>query len=203
MITIKFSDHIEQQYNSFKEILKLDNYNDIIYIWCVNNSLSILPELPNSLEIFWCVNNSLSILPELPNSLIELYCCANKLSSLPKLPNSLEILWCSSNNLSSLPELPNLLDDFVYYDNPIYTFIKKNLKNTKKKFVNKIENWFLDCKHNSDYSYCRTRLKKEYEKQTYAANIIRNWYLDCKYNPKYLYCRKRVMKEYEELYSIE
>ena len=30
MITIRFSDNIEHTYNNFEEILKLDNYNDII-----------------------------------------------------------------------------------------------------------------------------------------------------------------------------
>jgi len=33
----------------------------------------------------------------------------------------------------------------------------------KRKFTNKIGNWFLDCKYNPKYSYCRKRLMKEYE----------------------------------------
>jgi hypothetical protein len=192
MITTKFSDHIEQQYNSFEEILKLDNYNDIIYIWCANNSLSRLPQLPNSLK--------------------QLHCYNNKISSLPELPNSLKQLHCYNNNLSSLPELPNLLCDFVYHDNPIYIFIKKKFKNNirkyfkhqtniKRRYSNKIGIWFLNCKYNPKYFYCRKKLMLYYDEHKNAANKIENWYLDCKYNPKYLYCRERVMKEYDELYT--
>ena len=92
MIIIKFSDNIEHNYNYFEEIIKLDNYNDIIYINCRLQSLIRLPELPKLLEYFNCSYNSLSSLPELPNSLIELYCSYNSLSSLPELSHSLQSL---------------------------------------------------------------------------------------------------------------
>ena len=49
-ITIKFSNNIEHIYNSFDDILQLDNYNDIFYINCNGNSLTSLPNLPNSLQ---------------------------------------------------------------------------------------------------------------------------------------------------------
>ncbi len=32
-----------------------------------------------------------------------------------------------------------------------------------KGHVNRIEIWFLDCKYNPKYKYCRTRLEKEFE----------------------------------------
>ena len=197
-ITIKFNDDIIHQYNSFKKILKLDNYNDISYIdcssnrlsslpelpnlltslWCSNNNLSILPELPNSLIYIWCYSNNIFRLPELPNSLKTLYCSYNSISSLPELPNSLEILNCGYNNLYMLPKLPNSLIGFEYYDNPIYTHIEK----------------YFNGKHQQFFDYQR-QMKRIF------ANKIGNWYLDCKYNPKYLYCRKRLIKEYEELYN--
>ena len=152
-ITIKFSDNIEHNYNSFEEIIKLDNYNDIIYLDCWGSSLFSLPELPNSLQVLWCNYNNLS--------------------SLPELPNSLERLYCATNNLSSLPKLPNSLNYFSYNTNPIFIYIKKYFEgdrekyfeyemNMKKKFTNKIEIWFLDCKYNPKYKYCRKRLMKEY-----------------------------------------
>ena len=179
MISIIFSDNIKNKYKSFEEILKLDNYNDIIYIWCCgDNNLYNLPKLPNSLIKLYCYNNSLSSLPELPKSLKLLHCSNNNLSNLPELPNSLEYLDCEYNSLSSLPQIPKTLKLLLYRDNPIYIYIKKYFnvdtdkyfeyeKNMKRKFINKIE----------------------------------NWYLDCKYNPKFLYCRKRLMKEYNELYN--
>ena len=113
-ITIKFNDNIQYGYNSFEEITILDKYNDIIYIWCHNN------------------------------------------------------------NLSNLPDLPNSIVNIIYYSNPIHNHIKKyfdgeNIKyfeyqnNIKRVFSNKIGDWYLDCKYNPKYLYCRKRLMKEYE----------------------------------------
>ena len=153
-IIIKFIDDIEHKYNSFEEILKLDNYNDIIHINCSNNNLSSLPELPNSFTHLYCGYNNLSYLPNLPNTLIN--------------------IWCYNNNLCDLPKLPISLIYLYYYNNPIHTHIKHYFSGNKNKyyehqqniqiiFANKIENWYLDCKYNPKYLYCRKRLMKEYE----------------------------------------
>ena len=134
MITIKFNDNISLYYSSFEEILKLENYNDIIYINCRNNLIS----------------------------------------SLPVLPNSLMYLYCNNNILSSLPELPNSKIDICYKYNPIHTYIKKYFndkhqqyfdyqRQMKRIFANKIGNWYLDCKYNPKYLYCRKRLMEEYD----------------------------------------
>jgi hypothetical protein len=200
MVVIIFNDNnnIPQYYNSFKEILKLDNYNDIIYIdyscdklsslpklpnslqrlHCEYNNLSILPELPNSLTELYCHYNNLSSLPELPNSLIQLYCDHNMLSSLPELPHSLTHTSCNCNNLSSLPQIPNSLTHFNYYCSPIFYYIKD----------------YFNGKHQQYFEH-QKKIQKIF------INKIGDWYLDCKYNPKYLYCRNRLMKEYEELYT--
>ena len=154
MIAIRYIEYIEYYYNSFEEILKLDNYNDITYMDCSNMSLSSLPELPNSLEELWCNKNILSSLPELPNTLIYLV--------------------CSDNKISSLPELPNSLTRILYIRTPIYTHIGTHFNGDANKyfehqkkieniFANKIGDWFLDCKYNPKYLYCRKRLMKEYE----------------------------------------
>lgn len=42
----------------------------------------------------------------------------------------------------------------------------KNIYNTftksrYRKFVRRIENWFLECKYNPKYAYCKRRLEKE------------------------------------------
>ena len=197
-ITIKFIDDIEHYYESFNEIVKLDNYNDIIHIKCWNSNLSSLPELPNSLEILYCgynilsslpelpnslkilkcFNNNIDRLPKLPNSLIELLCYNNNLSSLPELPNSLIYFSCNNNNLSSLPELPNSLNFLKYIHNPIHAHICKYFDGKKEKY----------------FEYERN-IKRKF------SNKIGNWFLECRYNPKYMYCRKRLMKEYEELYG--
>ena len=147
--------------------------NSLTHLWCYNNNLSNLPKLPNSLTYLHCGYNNLSSLPELPNILTKLYCHNNNLSNFPELPNSLQILWCVHNNLSSLPNLPNSLIHLCFIGNPIYEYIKyyfsgniikynEHNNNIIKIFVNKIENWFLDCKYNPKYLYCRQRLMKEY-----------------------------------------
>ena len=110
----------------------------------------------------------------MPNSSEELYCGCNNLSNLPKLPNSLKILLCGFNSLSSLPEILNSLDYFSYNNNPIHSYIKTHFngnekkyieydKNMKRQFANKLGDWYLDCKYNPKYLYCRKRLMKEYE----------------------------------------
>ena len=149
MIDIKFNDNIKHNYSSFKEILKLDNYDDIIYINCYN-SLYNLPSLPNSLQILYCAYNNLSNLPKLPNSLIHLNCSANNLSSLPELPNSLMDLWCHHNNLSNLPDLPNSLKSLYYNNNPIYIHIQKYFDgntNIYNEYQTIITYKFRDCSY--------------------------------------------------------
>ena len=197
MIDIKFNDNIKHNYSSFKEILKLDNYDDIIYINCYN-SLYNLPSLPNSLQILYCAYNNLSNLPKLPNSLIQLQCHYNHLSYLPKLPNSLTNLWCYSNKISNLPELPNSLNMLCCWDNRLSSLphFPNSLKGSNYScnpiytYINK----FFDGEH-KDYFEYQNKINKKF------SNKTGNWFLDCKYNPKYLYCRKRLMKEYEELYG--
>ena len=212
MIIIKFNDNIEHTYNNFDEILKLDNYNDIVHINCAYNSLSSLPELPNSLQELDCTHNKLNSLPklpklleklsygfnkisslsELPNSLIYLYCRYNNISVLPELPNSLTHFDCAYNNLSSLPELPNSLIYFVCGYNNISTF--PQLPNSLKI------SYFSNPIHTYIEKYFDGNIKNYIEHKN-VANKIGNWFLDCKYNPKYKYCRKRLMKEYKELYN--
>jgi Leucine-rich repeat (LRR) protein len=168
--------------NSLQELWCDNNYlyslpelpNSLTKLICYNNNISRLPELPNSLEYLSCGYNNLSNLPELPNLLKFLNCRNNKFSYLPELPNSLQYFICSNNNLSSLPKIPNSAYIFNYDNNPIHFHIKKYFYNNTKKyfdhqrqmrriFVNKIGNWYLDCKYNPKYLYCRNRLMKEYK----------------------------------------
>ena len=176
-ITIKFNNNTVHNYNSIEEILKIDNYDDIIYIYCAYENLSSLPKLPNSIHELWCSNNNLSRLPELPNSLTKLCCSNNCLAILPELPNLLTTLFCWNNNLSSIPELPEFIY-FRYYYNPIHDHINKYFDGSTKQYF-KYQNF----------------IKRIF------SNKIGIWFLDCKYNPKYLYCRTRLMKEYDELYN--
>ena len=161
-------------------LLNLQNFS------CDNNNLTSLPEniseiLPN-LQYLNCSNNNLTILPDDMSllNLQKLDCYYNNLTLLPEhlnLPN-LQELNCSYNNLTLLPELPNSLNYFDCDNNPIDDHIKKKLNNNwreyrvfqqkikqhiQRVFANKIGNWFLECKYNPRYEYCRKRLKLEYD----------------------------------------
>jgi len=58
-----------------------------------------------------------------------------------------------------------------YYRHTILNDLDKELlsiyiewnNNRYKKFVRKIENWFLECKYNPKYKYCQKRLKLEFD----------------------------------------
>jgi len=117
-ITIKYSLEAEatgKDYNTFEEIQQLKDYNDIVYIRCSHNKLTVLPPtLPDSLQKLYCSYNKLTELPPtLPSSLQRLYCDYNKLTELPQtLPDSLQRLYCSDNNLTDIEsELPYSLQE--------------------------------------------------------------------------------------------
>lgn len=105
-----FSLGLEYLYCEDNQLISLPELpNTLILINCYNNELTSLPALPDSLEILYCYNNELTSLPELPDSLQRLRCNTNKLTSLPELPASLEYLECQENDLTVLPRLPSNL----------------------------------------------------------------------------------------------
>lgn len=100
-----------------KYIKKFENNKNVLYI--ANRELiEITDNLSNSLEAIYCYNNNLKSLPELPKSLLILDCSDNELTSLPELPDTLEHLNCSGNNLKFLPILPESLKSLIcHYNN--------------------------------------------------------------------------------------
>ena len=80
-------------------------------LYCGNNNLTSLPELPDNLELLECSNGKLESLPTLPDSLTLLRCDNNRdLIGLPTLPPRLQTLDCSLCQLTELPELPERLE---------------------------------------------------------------------------------------------
>lgn len=71
---------------------------------------TVLPSLPDSLQILECHTNCLTQLPPLPPTLIELKCYSNMLTCLPDLPSSLKVLECDKNLITLLPDLPSSLE---------------------------------------------------------------------------------------------
>ena len=88
-------------------------------LYCSDNQITALPELPDSLTLLNCRYNDLTTLPELPTSLPELWCDHNQLVALPELPPSLAKLYCSSNQLTTLPELPDSLTELDFNINQL------------------------------------------------------------------------------------
>jgi Leucine-rich repeat (LRR) protein len=144
---------------------------------CYKNNLTSLPNLPNTLQELYCSENQITHLSKLPKSLEYFGCSKNKLKYLPNLPNSIKSLNFSDNQVTSLSNLSKNIQHVYYNNNPIYNLLKyfddfgflslpKYLKWKEKSeslFVNKIEIWFLECKYNPKYKYCRDRVNGEYE----------------------------------------
>ena len=102
-------------------------------LYCtINNKLTSLPDLPNSLKELYLGHNKLTSIPKLPNLLQGLYCSGNQLTSLPNLPNSLKKLYCDHNQLISLPDFTHInhrLELSFIQDEPInYIPYNKNIK---------------------------------------------------------------------------
>ena len=72
---------------------QITNFYSFRYLITLNVScqkLTLLPELPSSLQILYCDYNQLTSLPELPSGLQELHCYNNnQLTSLPEFPSGL------------------------------------------------------------------------------------------------------------------
>ncbi|EHO7942922.1 T3SS effector E3 ubiquitin-protein ligase IpaH3, partial [Shigella flexneri] len=107
------------------------------YINADNNQLTMLPELPTSLEVLSVRNNQLTFLPELPESLEALDVSTNLLESLPAVPvrnhhsEETEIFFrCRENRITHIPENILSLDPtctIILEDNPLSSRIRESL----------------------------------------------------------------------------
>ena len=181
--------------DSLYELIKLENYNNIINIDCSDCNLKELPKLPNSLIELYCNNNYLKELPEIPDSVEYLNCENNLLTVIPKLPTNLEAFYCSNNMLKLLPKLPNSLEEFECSNNQLIIFPK-----LPPKFQDSIHNIYGNPVYDYIQNKCGGKLKIYHKVNQTFANKIGEWFLECKYNPKYKYCRDRVDKEYNKLF---
>ena len=153
-IYIIYYNNSRKSVSSFNEIIHLDNY-DLI-------------------ESIYCYSCDLDKLPSLPKALVKLSCFGNNFKYLPELPGTLRFLWCENNfNLIDIPELPQAIDTFSYINTPIHGFIMEyfdcNISKYQdwkykyqKKFANKIQSWYLDCKYNPNLKVGRDMVNKLY-----------------------------------------
>lgn len=87
----------------------LIHFDNLQYLFCFNNQLTELPELPAGLLVLRCDQNNLTELPELPPNLTGLNIGYNQIDSLPTLPLGLTDLVCTQNPIPVLPEFPQSL----------------------------------------------------------------------------------------------
>ncbi len=96
---------MQEAIKKVNEWIALNNPNKLLLLNDMN--LEKLPQIPLNCQRLYCYDNRLTFIPELPNCL-ELICCNNKLVALPKLFYCKRLI-CASNNLTHLPELPKCL----------------------------------------------------------------------------------------------
>jgi len=158
--------------NKLTHLPKLPPFLECLH--CCNNKLTSLPELPKKLGWLYTSDNNLSELPTLSLNMRMLYCSNNKLNKLPYLPYKIKYFYCVNNNITDLPDLSENLHSIGFGNNPIYNFIDNYFegrtklyfewKNSyKKKYVSKLSDWFLECKYNPKYKYCRDRVNADYD----------------------------------------
>lgn len=141
-------------------------------LYCTRNNLLQLPELPDQLTVLWCQFNKLKYLPKLPPELYTLICDCNNLEKFPEVSYGIQTLHCSYNNIKVLPYSHDIIHinnigSLRINNNPISDIIDKKYKGNLRKYmkdkkaVDDICEWFMDCKYNPRYKYCRDRLKNE------------------------------------------
>ena len=150
-------------------------------LYCANNQLKSLPELPPDLGYIYCSGNQLKSLPEpLPSGMYGLDCANNQLESLPELPPGLSYINCSGNQLKSLPEpLPYGIYGFDCSNNQLKSLPRLPVNmNWLECSGNQLESIDLSGNVTLEYLYCRDNLLT-------SLNVLKNSRLrelDCRYN---------------------
>ncbi len=104
--------------------------NELKYVFCSHNLISIISNFSDSLSQMDCSDNRLEYLP-IPNQNLEILNCSfNLLKQLPVFYDKVVSLFCSNNALTSISELPKNLIYFNACVNQIssITQLPTNLK---------------------------------------------------------------------------
>lgn len=142
------------------------------------NYIKYLPELPPKITEFHASHNNLSILPDKIPDKIRLFDVSyNNLEDLPyNLIRKHKTCWITYKHNKVYDTINdtynNNLDDYLtyheyriiiqkYFNGNLTKFIDFKTK-SEKKFANKIGTWFLKCKYNPEYKYCRNWVEKTY-----------------------------------------
>ncbi|SFC66555.1 conserved repeat domain-containing protein/Por secretion system C-terminal sorting domain-containing protein [Flexibacter flexilis DSM 6793] len=110
---------INVSYSNIANLEGIKYFKNVKNLYCSNNQLTSLPNLPSGLQTLDCGSNQLTSLPALPSGLQTLDCGSNQLTSLPALPSGLQNLNCYYNQLTNLPTLPVSLQYLSCQDNQL------------------------------------------------------------------------------------
>ena len=122
------------------------------------------------------MQNKLTSLPVLPESLRHLYCTSNLLTSLPTLHSNLIHLYCNHNQITFMPILPESITGFSFDFTPIWKIINSRdftIIKQKIKLLNSLRNL---C--------CFLKIKKHFREWLWKK--VRKPKIERKYNPNYL-----------------
>ena len=100
---------LKKIYCSNNQITSLINLpKTLVQIICINNNINKLDitKEHNKLSVLYCDNNNIQYFDNLPNSLYSLSCSSNNVTTLDMLPSNLKILLCKNNNFIKLDNLP-------------------------------------------------------------------------------------------------
>ena len=182
---------LELQNNQLHNLPKLPKtliYRDIGY----NYLITKIPKIPNTLETLQCEECNLREIPNIPPMLRYIKATTNYMKSIPKMPyfhtgykHSILVMTHNIENYYVGLYPKNTVE--ITYTNIFgykykYSFSGDYLYNLFKQYstkkpidghityhyfeyqesAKKIAKWFLECKYNPAYKYCRDSLQKDY-----------------------------------------
>ena len=108
--------NLEKLNCSFNKITLLNNLPPTLNeLYCNNNKITNLNNLPQTLKILYCSSNIITQLDNLPLTLKELSCGWNQITQLDNLPENVNLLWCINNPLKYAFEIT--LENIKNYNN--------------------------------------------------------------------------------------
>lgn len=180
----------------YGECNKLDTIEDEVFpvslhtIMLGNNRLTKIPKLscPHYKYIAFD-SNDLSEIPELPistnpNESITIDFSGNReITKFPKIPKGYKYsINIEGTKIAKMPLFDPKLVYFEYKNTPFADYLKKEYNPLKRYMkdlkrdtdaVNKIAEWYLDCKWNPKYKKCRDKLKREYD-EVFSSSLNEN-----------------------------
>lgn len=160
-------------YSKLKTLPKLPD--NLLTLICHDNNLRELPKLPQNLIILDCSRNMLEKVFHIPKEIYTFNVRDN-----PNLDiTNISLIYITKlkdidiTNTKLEYKMSRFEYEYEYDDDLLLTWklmcmcnediIAKYLNKIKNDAGKIIANWFLECKYNPKYKYCRDRLKKECE----------------------------------------